>query len=259
MSSQETGALSYDRELLLLGPKRNAVLDVWEVLRYGNDSYGDANYVSIYGLAPADWYAKGIRLLGRTAVECTRDRLADAMGKDIAATANSGSPQPGVMVMDPFAGSGNTLYWILRHLPGAEGLGFELDREVFRLTKRNLSILRLPLKIVHADYATAVRELSLPADHLLVAFVAPPWGDALSTQHGLDLRRTAPPVSQIVDLIAQRFSNRSLFAIQVYERIDADSLDELTPLFDWSALRIYDFNPPGQNHGLLLATRGWRP
>jgi hypothetical protein len=43
----------YDRELLLLGAKRNAVLDLWEVQRYGSDSYGDTDYVSVYGMRPA--------------------------------------------------------------------------------------------------------------------------------------------------------------------------------------------------------------
>ncbi len=33
--------LLYDRELLLLGPKRDTVLELWEVQRYGSDSYGD--------------------------------------------------------------------------------------------------------------------------------------------------------------------------------------------------------------------------
>ena len=89
MSAQKKGDEdpTYDRQLLLGGAKRNAVLELWEVKRYGIDSYGDADYVSIYGMRPADWYAKGVRLLGRTAVECTRDGLGDAIGKDIAAIA----------------------------------------------------------------------------------------------------------------------------------------------------------------------------
>jgi hypothetical protein len=41
----------YGRELLLHGEKRNAVLDLPEIHRFGIDSYGDANYVSIYGPA----------------------------------------------------------------------------------------------------------------------------------------------------------------------------------------------------------------
>jgi hypothetical protein len=62
-----------------------------------------ADYVTIYGLRPADWFAKGVRLLGRTAVECTRDELANAVGKEIAAIAASGAEAAHV-VLDPFAG-----------------------------------------------------------------------------------------------------------------------------------------------------------
>jgi hypothetical protein len=43
---------TYDRQHLLLGPKRNAVLELWEVHRYGTDSYGDPDYVSVYGRRP---------------------------------------------------------------------------------------------------------------------------------------------------------------------------------------------------------------
>ena len=111
----------YDRELLLLGGKRNAVLDLWEVQRYGSDSYGDTDYVSVYGMRPDDWHAKGARLLGRTVVECTRDRLGDAIGKEVAAIAGPRLPGARAQVVDLFAGSGNTLYWLLRHLPGSRG------------------------------------------------------------------------------------------------------------------------------------------
>jgi hypothetical protein len=33
----------------------------------------------------------------------------------------------------------------------------------------------------------------------------------------------------------------------------------LQPRFDWSALRVYDLNSPGQNHGVFLGTKGWVP
>ena len=55
----------YDRELLLSGARRDTVLELWEMQRYGSGSYGDPDYVSIYGMAPADWYARGARVLGR--------------------------------------------------------------------------------------------------------------------------------------------------------------------------------------------------
>ena len=180
---------SYDRDLLLHGPKRNEIVELWEVERYGVDSYRDADYVSLYGLRPAEWYPKGIRLLGRTVVECTRDALGSAIGHDVAGIAAMAPPGAGPLILDLFAGSGNTLYWLLRHIPGAEGFGFEVDARVFELTRRNLAALGLSIRIVNADYRSGLIGLSA-ANRLLIAFIAPPWGKGLDEARGLDLRRT---------------------------------------------------------------------
>lgn len=216
-----------NRQLLLLGTKRNR-------------------------------HAKGVRLLGRTVVECTRDALAEAIGKDVAAVAARAPSTAGALIVDPFAGSGNTLFWLLRHLPDARGLGFELDEEVFRLTRRNLAALTLPIDILNTDYRAGLAQVSLAPNQLLITFVAPPWGDALDKTNGLDLRRTAPPVTEIVDFLLHAFpQNPLLCAIQVYETIDPVSLAELKSRFDWSALRVYSLNAPGENHGILLGAKGW--
>ena len=196
----------YDRELLLLGAKRNVVLDLWEVQRYGSDSYGDTDYVSIYGMRPADWHAKGVRLLGRTAVECTRDRLGDAIGKDVAGIVATRPPSIPAVVVDPFAGSGNTLYWVLRHLPGSRVVGFESDATVFRLTRHISQLSALPIDILNTDYLSGLASISVASDKLLILFIAPPWGDAFDRTSGVDLRRTTPPITEIVDFLLHRFS-----------------------------------------------------
>jgi hypothetical protein len=215
---------TYDRAYLL-GEKRNDVLALWEVQRYGQDSFGDPEYVSIYGLAPEEWYARGVRLLGRTVVECTRDRLADLMGRDIAAAA--GSAGTGSVVVDPFAGSANTLYWIGRHVPAGRVVGFELDDAVFAATRKNLALLDLDIDLLHRDHEAGLASLRVPEQQVLIAFVAPPWGDALSALTGLDLRRTTPPVGTIVDLIARTFAgHRVLLAAQVHETVVASSVTE---------------------------------
>jgi hypothetical protein len=84
----------YDR-WCLLSDKRNETLALREVEQYGRDSFGDPDYVSLYGLTPREWYARGVRILGRTAVECTRDRLADLIGRDVAAAARAAPRLPG--------------------------------------------------------------------------------------------------------------------------------------------------------------------
>ena len=77
----------YDRALMLHGSRRNEVLTLAEVKRYGLDSFADADYISIYGMPPEEWYRHGIRVLGRTAVECTRDALGERVGLDVASVA----------------------------------------------------------------------------------------------------------------------------------------------------------------------------
>jgi hypothetical protein len=249
----------YDRELLLFGAKRNEVLELWEVERYGSDSYGDADYVSIYGMRPAEWHAKGVRILGRTAVECTRDELGVAIAKDVAKIADT-CPLRTKLVIDPFAGSGNTLYWLLRHLPGARGVGFESDAVVSRLTRQNVVALKLPIDIQTTDYLSGLASIVLSPTELLIMFIAPPWGDALDSISGLDLRRTTPPVTEIVEFVLHRFpENRLLCVIQVHEIVLPSSMVEVKAHFDWSALRIYELNAPGQNHGILVGAKVWVP
>jgi len=260
MSRQHSSARTprHDRNYLLSESKRNDVLALREVERYGRDSFGDADYISVYGLKPEEWYARGIRLLARTAVECTRDRLADLIGQDIAALAKAAPRISSSVVVDPFAGSGNTIYWIMHRVSGRRGVAFELDDAVFEVSRRNLSIVGLDVELHHDGHEAGLAALSIPEDQLLVVFVAPPWADALSTVSGLDLRRTEPPVAAIVDLIASTFPrHKVLLAVQVYETVVPDSLTDLISRCDWSLVKTYDIDAPGKNHGLLLGTLGW--
>jgi predicted RNA methylase len=249
---------AYDRRFLL-GEKRNELVDLEQVQRYGLDAFGDADFVSIYGLKPAEWYARGVRLLGRTAVECTRDRFADLIASDLAAMAKTVTTGDRSIVIDPFAGSGNTLYWITRHVEPRQSVGFEQDDVVFELTRRNLSIMNLGIDVVHDDYERGLTRLVVQDGELVILFISPPWGEALDPKAGLDLGRTTPPVAEIIDVATAVFHpHKLLFGIQAYETVNADSLAEVTARFDSSSLRMYDINPQAQNPGLLLGTVGWK-
>jgi hypothetical protein len=163
-------------------------------------------------------------------------------------------------VIDPFAGSCNTLFWILRHLPNSEGIGYESDLKVFDLTHRNLIAIGQQINLVQGDYSRFLDELHIPGDRGLIVFVAPPWGAALNEVHGLDLCRTAPPIPEVIERVVHRFTESDiLFAMQVYEKVSAASLNEVQMRLDWTDMRIYDINEKGRNHGILLGTRGWSP
>ena len=64
----------YDRDFLLSPGKRNQGMALWEIQRYGLDTFGDADDVHLYGMSPEEWYQRGVRLLARTTVECVRVR-----------------------------------------------------------------------------------------------------------------------------------------------------------------------------------------
>jgi hypothetical protein len=249
----------HDRALLLHGCKRNEVLSLSEIEQYGLDSFGNADYVSIYGMPPREWYGCGVRLLGRTAVECTPDALGDRIGRDVASVAAC-MPSNQCVVIDPFAGSCNALFWILRHLPDSEGIGFESDAKVFELTHRNLAALGQRIEVVNGDYARLLERYRLPKDRGIVAFVSPPWGAALDEVQGLDLNRTTPAISEVIEQVVRRFSeHKILFAIQVYEKVSAPSLNQIRTRLDWTELHIYDINERGRNTGVLLGSQGWKP
>src|SRR5258708_39750224 len=121
----------YDRDFLLSPAKRNQIIELWEVEKFGRDSFGDPDAVFLYGMTPAQWYARGVRILARTTLEAVRDPLGNRIGEDVARVAGTAPPRSTFCVVDPFAGSRNGLFSILRHLPGAEGLGFEFEEAIF--------------------------------------------------------------------------------------------------------------------------------
>jgi hypothetical protein len=142
----------YDRDFLLSAQKRNQLIELWEVEKYGRDCFNDPDHVHLYGMAPKEWYERGVRILARTCLEAVKDPLGNKIGSDIAEVVARAPGNRAIGVVDPFAGSCNGLYAILRHLPGANGIGFEIEPAVFDLTTRNIAHLDAPIELVHGSY-----------------------------------------------------------------------------------------------------------
>lgn len=76
--------------------------------------------------------------------------------------------------------------------------------------------------------------------------------------NGLDLCATTPPVPEILDLFARRFSQPMLFAVQICERLVTESVREVTSRGDWSRLHIFESSKATRNrNGLILVGRGY--
>jgi hypothetical protein len=249
----------YDRDFLLSPEKRNQLIELWEVEKYGRDCFNDSDHVHLYGMAPKEWHARGVRILARTCLESVKDPLGNRIGSDIAEVVARAPGKRPVGIVDPFAGSCNGLCAVLRHLPGAKGIGFELESAVFDLTTCNIAHLDAPIDLIHGSYKDLLSARRHPADHLVVVFLAPPWGDALHPVTGLHLDRTKPPILEIVRDFEQVYGSQPvLYATEVHEVNEPAALRAVESVFDWTDLRIYDVNVPGLQHGILLGTRRWQ-
>jgi len=250
----------YDRDFLLSPAKRNELIELWEVEKYGRDCFGDPDHVHLYGMPPKEWWRRGVRILARTCLEAVKDPLGDAIGRDVANVLARAPGPRAVGVVDPFAGSCNGLYAMLRHLPTAKGIGFEIEKAVFDLTTRNIAQLNAPIDLVLGSYKDHLASRRHPGDHLIVAFLAPPWGDALHPVTGLDLERTKPPILEIIDDFEKVYASQPvLYVTEVHEVNEPRALKAVKSAFDWTDLRIYNVNVPGLQHGILLGTCRWPP
>ena len=52
---------------------------------------------------------------------------------------------------------------------------------------RNIASLGAPIRLRQGDYSALIGQHRFPAGHNIVAFLAPPWADALGAATGLDL------------------------------------------------------------------------
>jgi hypothetical protein len=126
------------------------------------------------------------------------------------------------------------------------------------MSARNVDWLGAPIRLFNGDYRRLLGVHRFPAGRRIIAFLAPPWADALSSTTGLDLGRTKPPIAEIVADIDREYPDTPiLYAVEVHERLAADPLAALRAGFEWSELSIYDLAGPTGRHGVLLGTRRW--
>jgi hypothetical protein len=191
----------------LLGPKRYATLSLDEVIEVGRILTGDPDGLSFYGLPPAEWYARGIRMLGRTCVEATPDVTAVPIAETVCYALGH---RDGVGVVDPFAGSGNLMLHVAGAL-SASALGLEGDEKVWVRTRENLRILGAPAVVRLGDWLSYFDD-PLPVE-VTVYLLSPPWAGAFSFATGLDVTRTEPPIPSIVETISVRDRSAHRFAV----------------------------------------------
>lgn len=206
----------------------------------------------LYDLTITQFYRLGGRLCARTMVELTKDEYIKTIIRHLPTLAID-------HVIDPFVGSGNTLYHLTRHaqcegkmlvlylqftkskLILFKGTGYEIDSDVLQNTHQTLCLLQQQhMRLKHANFMT---ERALFDGDNLLFFLSPPWGNALAAGE-LDLSLTYPRVHKVVSLIIERCIRVPSFSIiiQIKPRV------KLLPLMHVRRI-IHQYG--GLDHGII--------
>jgi hypothetical protein len=208
----------------LLGPLRNRVLTTDQLCEAGRLMCGRPEDLSLYGVPAPEMEARGLRILGRTTIECTKDPHPVAVAGVIAEIEAAAPEADGeAMVVDLFCGSGNFGHHLGRRL-GRPVYASELDPVVHEVSRRNLDRVGSAVDLRLADYRDLLGVLPARSERD-VYLVEPAWGPAF-TPDGLDLTRTSPPVPEIIGNI-RRSRDRvpCLVVIETSDRVLHGSLE----------------------------------
>lgn len=234
--------------------KRNQVLSLDEVKEMSTAFYGGPDRLSLYGMTPTQWYRRGVRILGRTAVECSIDGESAIMAREVAAFAQRFFPLEPPIVVDPFAGSANLLFHIGQALGASESVGWENDPLVHGMTERNLQTIGARCRLALGDgvLAAASHAPLRSSPQPLLFLISPPWGGGLSSEHGLNLAATEPSVFSVLSTLEAGLPGRRLyFAVQIHRHTVASSLATLQQRYAHCVLP--DAAPPTGRRDVALA------
>lgn len=240
----------------LLGAKRSVVLSLEEIRRVGEEFYEDPEGLDLYGMRPRDYFEMGVRIAGRTAMECSNDIRAAGQAKAVREVIQRRSFSGPPSAVDLFTGSGNSLFHLARSIDAVTAVGFELDENVYELTRKNFEKIGFRARFEPGSYQALLRPEILPPQHPCVVLVSPPWGTGFSYLDGLDLRRTDPPIGEILSFVRGRLPDHELiFVIQTHEQTVAASVSEITTgRTVYAQGVIHASNRPGRNQGYLICS-----
>lgn len=212
----------------LLATRADEEIALADIRAYGRGFVGDPDYLRLYGMTPDEYTARGVTLLGRTMIECCIDQYSAVIAAAAARWCSRRDGAPPVGVLDPFVGSGNLLFHVARACGAELALGFEAHAGVCRRTRQNFELIGFPAAVYHDNHTRALSELRARPDWRWIVILCPPWGEAFQHEIGLDLRRTRPPIRELMDELYPPAPGPSpVFVIQTSRLVVEESLAEL--------------------------------
>ncbi|WP_372365305.1 RsmD family RNA methyltransferase [Candidatus Uabimicrobium sp. HlEnr_7] len=211
----------------LLENKCNQLMALEEVLEASKNRFGYDNLIRLYGMSSCEYYAKGIRIFGRTAIEAKVDSQANFIANRVKETVQNNYPNYEISVIDLFMGSGNLLYQIAESLQSQSKIAFERDENIYNLTRSNLELIDFSVQYHLGNFQDLFPKIQLNNKNLNVIIIDPPWGNkgAFNFSKGLDLRLTEPPLIEILHFLKKQIAKTPvIYVVPVYKIVVEESL-----------------------------------
>lgn len=239
--------------LKLLGELQEQTLDLDTIHEVGDAIFENRDHLQLFGMRPDQYSKLGISITGRTAIECVSDADARSIATAVAQVLRQTKIQAEPIVLDLFAGSGNLLFHVATHLNTTRNIGLESNKVIFTHLKNNFAQIRFPALLENDHFEASLQKINLPSNQPLVAIIDPPWEDAFSFRHGLNLQATHPPISQVMQFIGQTVPSPEVFCVvKTFELMNEKAAAEAFRGSTVCYRAVSTYMKPGMNVGWII-------
>lgn len=236
-----------------MGELQEQTLDLNTIHEVGNAIFENRDHLQLFGLRPDQYSKLGISITGRTAIECVSDTDARSMATAVSQVLQQAKIQAEPVVLDLFAGSGNLLFHVATQLNTRRNIGFESNKIIFAHLKNNFAQIRFPALLENDHFEASLPKINLPTSQPLVVIIDPPWEDAFSFQHGLNLQATHPPIKQVMQFIRQIVPSPDIFCVvKTFELMNENGVAEAFRNSTLCHRAVSTYMKPGLNVGWII-------
>lgn len=165
-----------------------------------------------------------------------------------------------IVVCDPFAGSGNSLFNVSKELKANYSVGFEKTHSVAVRTQENLKNVGFGGDLKEGSFDEQIN-FQLPQTEVgaqVVVLIDPPWGEGFEFGKGLNLCKTSPTVPAIIDHAEAVFkaqASRVIFVILGPDTMVEESVQAVLKGRQLLARGAGTELPKGSNGGYIILTK----
>ncbi|CAF4340658.1 unnamed protein product [Rotaria sp. Silwood2] len=150
----------------LLKDADTRLLTAIDLQKIGCIVFGNANATCLYGRTPDELEIQGLHVFARGGIECLYDPYAIPTAKRAAAIIKERyEPNKCIVVVDPFLGSGNQLYHMIKAANATAGFGVEKNPRIYQQTMHKNGLIFNQPDLSYKKFSSILKPLILNSSY----------------------------------------------------------------------------------------------